>query len=58
MLDPATIKEAKVVSVVGGAATALDQPQRADKELRAMTLRTEANEVVIGVMAVTLARKE
>ncbi|HEY0945316.1 MAG TPA: DUF4450 domain-containing protein [Opitutaceae bacterium] len=41
--------------VPGGAATVLDLPLR-EKELRSLKLRTLANEVVIGLMAATLAR--
>ncbi len=40
----------------GGAATVLDLLLDADKELKSLTVRTLANEVVIGLMAVTLAR--
>jgi hypothetical protein len=42
--------------VPGGAATVLDLPLNPDKELKSLTVRTLANEVVIGLMAVTLAR--
>jgi hypothetical protein len=42
--------------VRGGAATVLDLPLEADKELASLTVRTLANEVVIGLMAVALAR--
>jgi hypothetical protein len=42
--------------VSGGAATVLDLPMRGDKELQSLTVRTLANEVVIGLMAVTLKR--
>lgn len=41
----------------GGAATVLDLPLREDKELKSLTVRTLANEVVIGLMAVTLKRQ-
>jgi len=40
--------------VPGGAATILDMPLNPQKELKSLTLRTLANEVVIGLMAVTL----
>jgi len=43
--------------VPGGAATALDLPLNAAKDLKSLTLRTLANEVVIGLMAVRLARE-
>jgi hypothetical protein len=42
--------------VAGGAATVLDLPLHKDKELKSITVRTMANEVVIGLMAVTLVR--
>ncbi len=43
-------------TVPGGAATVLDLPLDPGKELESLTVRTLANEVVIGLMAVTLAR--
>ena len=42
--------------VPGGAATVLDLPLDPGKELKSLTVRTLANEVVIGLMAVTLER--
>ena len=42
--------------VPGGAATVLDLPLNPQKELKSLTVRALANEVVIGLMAVTLAR--
>ena len=42
--------------VPGGAATVLDLPLEAGKELRSLTVRALANEVVIGLMSVTVAR--
>lgn len=42
--------------VPGGAGLVLDLPLRADKELKSLTVRTLANEVVIGLLAATLAR--
>jgi hypothetical protein len=42
--------------VPGGAATVLDLPLRADRELKSLTVRALANEVVIGLMSVTLMR--
>jgi hypothetical protein len=42
--------------IPGGAATVLDLPLDPAKELRALTVRTLANEVVIGLMAATLER--
>jgi hypothetical protein len=43
--------------VNGGAATVLDLPLDAAKELKSLTVRALANEVVIGLMSVTLARE-
>ena len=40
----------------GGAATVLDLPLDPKRELKSLTVRTLANEVVIGLMAVTLER--
>ncbi len=42
--------------VSGGAATVLDLPLDASKELKAVTVRALANEVVVGVMGITLVR--
>ncbi len=42
--------------VPGGAATVLDLPLDSSKELKAVTVRTLANEVVVGVMGITLVR--
>lgn len=42
--------------VNGGAATVLDLPLRPDKELRSLVVRTLANEVIVGLLAATLAR--
>ena len=44
-------------TVPGGAATILDLPLAPDKELQSLSVRTLANEVVIGLMAVTLERE-
>ncbi|HYG21804.1 MAG TPA: DUF4450 domain-containing protein [Verrucomicrobiae bacterium] len=43
-------------TVAGGAATVLDLPLNPAKELKSLTVRALANEVVIGLMSVTLAR--
>lgn len=43
-------------SIDGGAAIILDLPLEKEKELESITVRTIANEVVIGLMSVTLAR--
>ena len=42
--------------VPGGAATVLDLPLDANKELKSLTVRALANEVVIGLMSVTLQK--
>ncbi|HEY9508918.1 MAG TPA: glycogen debranching protein, partial [Verrucomicrobiae bacterium] len=55
VLDVSTFK-AKGRTVPGGAATVLDLPLDSKKELKSVTVHTSANEVVIGVMAITLAR--
>ena len=43
--------------VEGGAATVLDLPLDANKDLKSLTVRTLANEVLIGLMAATLVRE-
>jgi hypothetical protein len=43
-------------TIRGGAATVLDLPLDPSKELKSLTVRTLANEVVIGLMSATLAR--
>jgi hypothetical protein len=42
--------------IPGGAATVLELPLDATKRLKSLTVRALANEVVIGLMAVTLER--
>jgi hypothetical protein len=42
--------------VPGGAATVLDMPLNPEKELKSLTVRTLANEVIIGLMSITLVR--
>jgi hypothetical protein len=42
--------------ISGGAATALDLPLDPAKQLKSLTVRALANEVVIGLMSVTLQR--
>lgn len=54
-LDPAGFK-GRGGKVLGDAATVLDLSLKADKKLKSLTVRTPANEVVIGLMAVTLVR--
>lgn len=55
LLDLAGFK-GKGGKVPGGAATVLDLPLNPRKELKSLTVRALANEVVIGLMSVTLAR--
>jgi hypothetical protein len=55
VLDAATFK-GRGGKVPGGAATVLDLPLKPEKELKSLTVRALANEVVIGLMAVTLER--
>jgi hypothetical protein len=55
ILDHETFK-GKGRTIRGGAATVLDLPLDASKELRSLTVRALANEVVIGLMGVTLRR--
>jgi hypothetical protein len=44
------------ITVDGGAANVLDLPLRPDKELRSLRVSAEANEVIIGLISVTLVR--
>lgn len=46
----------KTVKIDGGAASLLDLPLAPDKELASLTLVTNTNDVVIGLMAATLKR--
>ena len=55
MVDWADFK-GKGGTIPGGAATVLDIPLSPDRELSSLTVRTLANEVVIGLMSVTLVR--
>jgi hypothetical protein len=55
LLDAETFK-GKGGTVPGGAATVLDLPLNPHKELKSLTVRALANEVVIGLMSVTLER--
>ncbi len=55
VLDAATFK-GRGGKISGGAATVLVLPLNRDKELTSLTVRALANEVVIGLMAATLAR--
>ncbi|MEZ0538161.1 DUF4450 domain-containing protein [Fibrella arboris] len=44
-------------AIAGGAATVLDLPLNPSKMLKSLTLKTIANDVVIGLMSLTLARE-
>ena len=55
VLDVTTFK-GKGGKVSGGAATVLDLPLQPAKELKSLTVRTLANEVVIGLLSATLVR--
>ena len=55
VLEPNEFK-GKGGRIDGGAATVLDLALNRQKELRSVTVRTLANDVVVGLMAVTLAR--
>jgi lysophospholipase L1-like esterase len=57
LLDPRTFKGTGGL-IPGGAATALALPLDPANDLRSLTVRALANEVVIGLMAATLARPE
>ncbi|WP_338771343.1 DUF4450 domain-containing protein [Massilia sp. METH4] len=54
--DAATFKGAARESIDGGAATVLPLPLDSSKTLRSVTVRALANDVVIGLMGVTLDR--
>lgn len=55
VLEAATFK-GRGGKVPGGAATVLELPLNRDKELKSLTVRALANEVVIGLMAATLGK--
>lgn len=44
--------------IPGGAATVFDMPLDSNKTLKSLTLKTIANDVVIGLMSITLSRLE
>jgi hypothetical protein len=56
LLDVKTFK-GRGKEVPGGAATVLELPLNPTKELKSLTLHALANEVVIGLMAITLERE-
>lgn len=47
----------KIQYIDGGSATVLDMPLDPSKTLKSVTLKTIANDVVIGLMSITLARE-
>ncbi|MEO9032881.1 MAG: DUF4450 domain-containing protein [Ginsengibacter sp.] len=51
-----TIKGLTNMAIDGGAATVLDMPLNTSKTLKSLTVKTLANDVVIGLMSVTLQR--
>jgi hypothetical protein len=51
-----SIKGFSSFGIDGGAATILDLPLNKNKTLKSMTIKTIANDVVIGLMSVTLIR--
>ena len=53
LLDPAHM-EFKAGKVPGGSATVLDLPLNPNRELKSLTVRALANEVIIGLMSLTL----
>jgi hypothetical protein len=55
IMDPISLKGGRE-NIAGGAATVLDLPLDAEKELQSLTVRSIANESIIGLMGVTLAR--
>lgn len=54
--DYKTIKGFSSYGIEGGAATILDLPLDPSKTLKNLTLKTIANEVIVGLMSVTLKR--
>ncbi len=57
VLDPVNFK-GKGGIVRGGAATVLNLPLNPEKELKSLTVRTLANDVVVGLMSATLLRPD
>ncbi len=54
VLDPATFPQDLRAQIDGGSATVLEMPLERGKDLKSLELRTLANDVVIGLMGVTL----
>jgi hypothetical protein len=48
----------KTIKIEGGAASLLDLPLNPQKELKSLRLRTLSNDLVIGLMGITLNRVE
>ena len=57
VMDPASFTS-RASELPGGAATILDLPLDPARELRSLTLRATANDVVIGLMSLSLDRRE
>ncbi len=54
VLDPATLPQDLRAKIEGGSATVLEMPLERGRDLKSLELRTLANDVVIGLMGVTL----
>jgi hypothetical protein len=54
VLEPAALPQALLGKIDGGSATVLEMPLDRNKPLKSVELRTLANDVVIGLMGVTL----
>ncbi len=54
VLDPASLPRRLQAKIDGGSATVLELPLERAKTLERLELRTLANDVVIGLMGVTL----
>ena len=57
LLDESEFKGKGKTNIPGGAATVLDLPLAPGKTLKSLTVRTLCNDVVIGLMSVTLERR-
>ena len=54
VLQPAALPQSLLGRIDGGSATVLEMPLDRSKLLRSVQLRTLANDVVIGLMGITL----
>lgn len=54
VLDPASLPQDLRAKIDGGSATVLEMPLERGRDLKSLELRTLANDVVIGLMGVTL----